>query len=108
QVDASSGFELVAPEEGLQDAIGFARRHILLEPGDEVRKLAQGIEFAGEKLVEVGFGDTRVADDDGISGQIAQSLAFPIEPAGQSADEIKQRQRIDESQEVADDNLVEL
>src|SRR6185369_10159409 len=108
EIDAFEGVELVAAQQGLDGQGGFAGRHALAQTGGQVRILAQRIEFSGEKLVDVGFDDAGNADDDRIGGDIAEALATRIEPAGQTADEIKHRQRVDEPEQVTDDDLVKL
>ena len=73
-----------------------------------MRILPERVVFAGEQLVEVRLGHTRVPDDHGVGGDVAEALAAGVEPASQAADKIKRRQRIHKPQQVAHDNLVEL
>src|SRR5689334_7323839 len=69
---------------------------------------AQGDVFAGEQLVEVRYGEFCRAHDNSVGRDIAKALITPIEQANNSTYEIECRQHIDEAQQVANDNLVDL
>jgi len=49
-------------------------------------------------LVKVRLGDSRLADDNGVGGDISETLAFGAQPADDASDEVKERQRIDKPQ----------
>src|ERR1043166_2593658 len=70
--------------------------------------LAKRVKFAGQQLVQVRFRQARVSNHDGVSGDVAQALALRIEPADDAADEVKYRQGVHKSQQVARDDLIEL
>ena len=108
QFDAVGGFEFIATDQGMQGESSFAGRNALAQPGNKVRELPQRIEFAGEQLVQVRFENSRLADDDCISGDVAEPLAFGMKPASGSSDGIEEGQHIDETEKVASDDLVEL
>src|SRR5436190_24382815 len=49
-----------------------------------------------------------MANDDGVRGDVAKALAGGAKQTRNAADEIKKRQHIDEPQQIAGNNLVEL
>src|SRR5262245_4453699 len=73
-----------------------------------MRILPQGIEFSRHQLIQIGFSYGGCPDHDRICGDVTQTLATAAEPADGSADEVKRRQHVDKSQEIASDDLVEL
>src|SRR5262245_49513421 len=49
-----------------------------------------------------------MADHERVGGNVPEPLSFGVEPANQAAEEIKSGQRIDTSQQIAQDDLTEL
>src|SRR5437762_14142697 len=73
-----------------------------------MRELAQGIEFAREKLVDIGLANLRMAHDNSVGREIAESLAFAINERCDAANEVKERHHVDEAKQIANDDLAEL
>src|SRR6185436_9783848 len=71
------------------------------------RESAQGIKFAGQQLIEIGFGQFGDAHHHGIGGEIAQALAAAADHQSESAQEIKHRHHIHDPQQIAYDDLAE-
>ena len=58
----------------IDDQRGRAGRDALTQARCKMRMVAKGIPFVRPKLVEIGFQDRRIAHDDGIGGDVSQTL----------------------------------
>ena len=80
----------------------------LAESGDVLGKLIEGVKFFGENLTEIGFGGLGDVDDHGIGGEITEALAVTGEEERESPDEVEPGEKIDGSEKIADEDLIDL
>ena len=71
-----------------------------------MRVRAERVEFSREQLIEIGLGVFWQMNDDGARGDVAEALRVAAEQARESADEVEEREQIDEAHEVAHHDLV--
>ena len=107
EADAGGGVQLVAADEGLEGEAGLVRGNALAQARFEVRVLAEGVEFSREQLIEIGLGVFWQMHDDRSRREIAEALRVAVQQTGRAADQVEERELIDEAHEVAHHDLVE-
>jgi len=77
----------------------------LSEACGDVSMASEGIGPVFEDGSEIGSGNGWDANDDCIGREIAESLGSEVKEAGESADEIEGRERVDGSEEITENDL---
>src|SRR5436305_1322982 len=66
--------QIIATQNRLHRHCCFGRRHSLSKPRLEMRMLTQRVILARQKLLDVRLGNSRIADHDGVRGNVSESL----------------------------------
>ena len=99
--DMTTGAAWAAATPTAMVSAGEARRVLC----DEMGVCAEGVEATAEDGFEIRGGEALDADDDGAGGEVAETLAFPVEERGDAADEVEEREEVDGAEEVPEDDL---
>jgi hypothetical protein len=81
---------------------------MLAQSGFQVRMVAKGIVFPFQKLIQIRLIQARIPYDYCVGNDISQPLGPTVDKAGKAADQIKDRQTVDNSKKIANDNLAKL
>ena len=76
QFHASDWIKFLPAQKRLQRNVRLRRSDVLPEPRCQMRKLPERIEFSRQHLIQIGFGNTWIANDYRVGGDVAQPLAF--------------------------------
>src|SRR5260221_52637 len=98
----------VPAQKRLERKSRLTRRNALAQAGFQMRIWVKRVVFSTQKLFEVRLCESGVANHHRVRRKVAEALGAAADHAGDAADEITQRERVNKTEQVPNDNLAEV